>query len=114
MYLLKISTTRNKKRIPLISLLINWISARSAPQILSIRGECTFLLLNFLIIGFYNSSADSLFEIFSFLMPLSEIFNITHYKFSSKHYFFVFGTFKFLLSAFVYTLDNNAITMFYK
>ena len=76
MYLLKISTTHNKKRIPLITLLINWISAKSAPQILSIRGECTFLLLNFLIIGFYNSSADSLLGIFSSLMPLAEIFNI--------------------------------------
>ena len=32
------------KGIPLINLLINCISARSAAQILSIGGECTFLL----------------------------------------------------------------------
>ena len=35
-------------------MLINYISARSAPQVLSIKGECI-------------SSANSLFDIFSFL-----------------------------------------------
>ena len=34
---------------------------------LSIKGECTFLFSNFLIIGLCNSSANSLFDIFSFL-----------------------------------------------
>ena len=48
-------------------LLINCISAGSAPQILSIKDECTFLFLNFLIIGLCNSSTNYLFEIFSFL-----------------------------------------------
>ena len=52
---------------PLLQLLINWISAKSKPQILSIKGDFTFLLLNFLIIGLCNSSANSLLEIFSFL-----------------------------------------------
>ena len=33
-----------------LDLLINCISAKSAPQILSVKGEYTFLLLNFLII----------------------------------------------------------------
>ena len=40
-YLLKISITHNKKRIPLLNLLINSISERSVAQILSINGECT-------------------------------------------------------------------------
>ena len=50
---------------PLSNLLINCISARSGPQLLSIKSECTFLLLNFRKIGLCNSSADSLLEIFS-------------------------------------------------
>ena len=37
MYLLKISITHNKKRIPLLNLLVNYISARSAPQIVSLK-----------------------------------------------------------------------------
>ena len=58
--------THNKKRIPLLNLLINFISAKSAAQILSIKGECTFLFLDFLIIGLCNSSANSLLEYFHF------------------------------------------------
>ena len=59
----------HKKNInPLLHLLINCISIRSAPQILSINDDCTFLFLNFLIIGLCNSSANSLFEMFSFLI----------------------------------------------
>ena len=50
------------------------MSAKSALQILSIKGECTFLLLNFLIIGLCNSSANSWIEIFSFLIPLPKVF----------------------------------------
>ena len=68
-YLLKISMTYNEKQIPLLNVLINCISARSAPQILSIKGECTYLFLSFLIIDLCNYSANSFFEIFSFLMP---------------------------------------------
>ena len=59
---------------PLLNLLISCISAKSAPQILSIKGECTFLLLNFRIIGLCNSSANSLLGIFSFLILLPEVF----------------------------------------
>ena len=58
------SITHNKNRNPLSNLLINCISAKSAPQILSIKGECTFLLLNFRIIGLCNPSANPLSEIF--------------------------------------------------
>ena len=37
-YLLKISITHNKKQIPLLNLLIDCVSVRSASQILSIKG----------------------------------------------------------------------------
>ena len=47
---------------------MNCMSARSATQILSIKGECIFLLLNILIIGLCNSSANYLLEIFSFII----------------------------------------------
>ena len=73
-YLPEISITHNKKRIPLLNLLIYCISARSAPQILFIKDECTFLFLNFLIIDLCNSSANSLFDIFSFLIGPAEVF----------------------------------------
>ena len=43
------------------------MSARSAPQILSVKDECTFLFLSFLINGLRNSSANSSFYIFPFL-----------------------------------------------
>ena len=45
--------------IPLLNLLINCILARSAPQILSLKDDCTFRFFNFLIIGLYNTSANS-------------------------------------------------------
>ena len=38
------SITHNENLNPLLDLLINCISARSAPQILSIKGECTFFI----------------------------------------------------------------------
>ena len=60
--------TQNKNQKSLLILFINCICAKSAPQILSIKRECTFLLLNFLIFGLCNSSANSLLEIFSFLI----------------------------------------------
>ena len=56
--------THNKNLNILLNLLINCISAKSAPQILSIKGECTFLLSFFLIIGLCNSSANSYKEYF--------------------------------------------------
>ena len=48
--------------------------ARSVPQILSIKNECTLIFLYFLIIGLRNFSADSLLEIFSFLTAQPELF----------------------------------------
>ena len=84
------SITHTKIINLVLNLLINCICARSAPQILSIIDDCTFLLLHFLIIGLCNSSANSyvwsenlamrakskgrLFEIFSFLIALPEVF----------------------------------------
>ena len=46
-YLLKISITRNKNLIPLLNFLINCISAKSAPQILSLNDEYSFLFFKF-------------------------------------------------------------------
>ena len=68
------SITHNKKRISLLNLLINCISSRSAPQILSIKGDYLFLLLNLLITGLRNSAVNSLLNIFSFLIQLPEVF----------------------------------------
>ena len=64
------SITHNKNLNPLLDLLIKCISTRSALQILSIKSDCTFLFLNFLIIGLYNSSANFLLGIFSFYVNL--------------------------------------------
>ena len=60
-------STQNKNLNSLFNLLINYVSARSVPQILSVKDEGTFLFSNFLIIGFCNSSANSLLDIISFL-----------------------------------------------
>ena len=62
-YILKILITSNKNLIPLLNLLINCISARSAPKILSLNREQTLLLLNFVIISLCNSFANYLLEI---------------------------------------------------
>ena len=72
-HLLKISVTHNKKRIPLLNLLINCVSGRSAPQRLSIEDECTFLFLKFLIIRLCN------YFVWNIL-----IFNITTRRFCIK------------------------------
>ena len=72
-YLLKISITHNKNLNPLVNLLIKFISARSAPQILSLKNESNFLFLNFLIIGLCDSSANSLLDIISFLIALPDV-----------------------------------------
>ena len=41
---------------------------------MSIKSECIFVFLNFLIIGLCNSSANSLFEIFSFY--IADLFRV--------------------------------------
>ena len=61
------STTHRQKRIPLLNLLNNCISAKSASQILSIKDECTSHFPNFLMTGLCSSSANSLFCMISFL-----------------------------------------------
>ena len=50
----------NKNLNALLNLLMNCITARSTPQILYIKDECNFFSLNFLIVGFCNSSANYL------------------------------------------------------
>ena len=60
------SITHNKNLNPLLNLLINSISARSAPQVLSIKGECALLFSDFLIIGLCISSANSFLETIAF------------------------------------------------
>ena len=60
----------NESLNPSLNLLINCIPAKSEPQILSVEDECTFLLLNFLIIGL----CKSLLGIISFLIPLLAVF----------------------------------------
>ena len=66
----------NKNLNPLLNLLINCKSAKSAPQILSLIEEYTFLFVIFLIIGLCNSSAKCKFCFVSLLLtiPLSSDF----------------------------------------
>ena len=68
------SITHNKKLNPLSNLLINCISAKSAPQMLPIKVECTFLVLKFVIVDLRNASANCWSGIFSFLIPLQANF----------------------------------------
>ena len=84
-YLSKIATANNKKPIPLLNFSISCISARSGPQIFSIKGEFIYLFSSFLITGSCNSSANSLFEIFSFLAPFPEGFLSKNYKLSKQN-----------------------------
>ena len=67
-YFLKISITHNKKQISLLNLLIKCTSTRSAPQMLSLKDECTFHFSNFVITGLCNSSANSWLDINSLLI----------------------------------------------
>ena len=68
--------------MPLFCLLNKRISAKSTPQILSLNKEYTLCLLNFLITGLCNSSANltllSLialtFFLFIFLTPVPTVF----------------------------------------
>ena len=66
-YLLKISKTHSKNRFALLDLLINCMSAKWSPEILSIKDECTFCVLNFLIIGLCSSSDNTWFDIIRIL-----------------------------------------------
>ena len=53
--------THNKKQNPVLNSLINCISARSVPQILSLKREYTFHFSNVLITGLCNSLSISWF-----------------------------------------------------
>ena len=86
-YLFKISMTHNKKQIPLLNSCFNFISARSATQIFCKKDEFTFCFSKFLIIGFCNSSANSWFNIFSFLTPpLEADLSVSKADFLSKNF----------------------------
>ena len=75
------------KKIPLLNLVINYISARSAPQLLSIKDECTFLVLDFLIVVLCNSLVNTLFDAFSFLIaPLEVDLSASEWIFFQKIY----------------------------
>ena len=58
---------------------------RSATHILFIKDECTFRFSNFLMVGLCNNnySANSWCDIFSFLIPPSEV--LTLEEFLSKN-----------------------------
>ena len=65
---------------PLLNLFINGISARLAPQTLSIKDECSFRFSNVLIIGLGNSSADCWFRIISLLTASPRVFSWKSFK----------------------------------
>ena len=52
------SVKNNKKRIPLLNLLINCISARSVPQTLSLKDKYTFCFSDYLILGLCSPSSN--------------------------------------------------------
>ena len=62
----------NKKSISLKYLVINWISARSAPQRLSLKNGYTLHFSNFPITGLCNSSANSWLDTILFSMAPPE------------------------------------------
>ena len=74
------SITHNKNLTHLLNLLISCISPISSPQMLSLKGECTFLFLNFLITDMCNASANSLLEMISFSTVPPEVFYQKVYK----------------------------------
>ena len=63
----------------MLNLFISCISAKSGPQILSIKYECIFLFSNFLIIDLCNSSANYLLDIILFLTapPEADLSGVT-------------------------------------
>ena len=71
-FLVFILITHNTKQIPLLNLLINFIFAKSAQQILSLKDKYTFRLSKFLIFGLCNSSANCQFGIIS--LSITDLF----------------------------------------
>ena len=87
-HLMKLSIAHIKKRIPLLHLLINCITARATPQILSIKGGYTFLLIglcNSLINYCLAKSEGCWFDIFSFLTAPPEQIYLEVKPFFSKN-----------------------------
>ena len=75
------SIAPNKNLNPLSNLLINCISARSSPETLSRKVECTFLFSNFLNTGL------SILQIISFLTVSPEVdLSTSEVDFLSKIY----------------------------
>ena len=60
--------THHKNQNSSLHLLIHCISSKSAPQILSLKGDHTSRFSNFLIISLWNSSANFWFDIISILV----------------------------------------------
>ena len=61
--------SHNQNQNPLLNLLINIISARSAQQLLSLKDGYTFGFSNFLMVDLCNSSAYYWLDIISVLIP---------------------------------------------
>ena len=81
------SIRHNKNLNPLLNFLISCICPKAALQVLSIIGECTFLVSSFLIIGWCNSSANYLLELISFLtVPLEVDLSTSEVVFYQKNY----------------------------
>ena len=68
------SIRHNKYLNPLLDLFINYISARSAAHILTIKFQFSFHSLSFLITDLSNYSANSLLGIILFLIDPPDIF----------------------------------------
>ena len=73
-YLLQISITHNKKRIPSLNLLFNCIFERSSTQTCYLKDDHTFCFTNPLIIVLCNLSTNCWFDVISLLKPLPEDF----------------------------------------
>ena len=61
-------------------MLISCLSAKSSPEILFIKDECTILFSNFQLIGLCSSPANSLICMISFLSASLEVFYQKIYK----------------------------------
>ena len=78
MYIYHKCQKHNKKRNPLLNLLINCISATSVPQILSINDDDTFRFLNFLIIGLCKYVANYWCDIVLFSAEPPEVLELVN------------------------------------
>ena len=65
--------THNQNLDPVLHLLINCISDKCAPHILSLKDKHNLLFLIFLVIGLWNSYADCLFSELELDLELSSV-----------------------------------------